>query len=161
VAPLVVPLDPAATAVALADAIAGLDRARFDDLRLAQVLARAGFDDGAVRRTRLAIGLPHPATGAKPPALVAAWLGDPDVAAFLEIHDWDGRTYLNAERWSDLLEVATALDRVGGARRASSAIGKLRSGAATAGYDVERLRAALDADATTTARPKRRPRVRP
>ena len=53
----------------------GLDRPRFDELRLATPLRRAGLDDGAIRRTRLAIGLAHPATTPDAATLAAALAG--------------------------------------------------------------------------------------
>ncbi|HEY7131096.1 MAG TPA: alpha-amylase family glycosyl hydrolase, partial [Candidatus Limnocylindrales bacterium] len=132
--------DPAAAALALAAAIEGLDRSRFDQLRLATPLRWAGFDDAAIGRTRLAIGLDHPTTVADPARLLDAWLADPELAAFLEVHDWDGRTYLDGDRWAELVDVAAALERAGGARRASPAIARLRTAAPAAGYDVDRLR---------------------
>ena len=149
--------DPAATAVALEDAIGGLDRERFDELRLSAVLARAGFDDSAIRQARLAVRLAHPRRQPEPARLVAAWLGDPDVAEFLEVHDWEGRSYLNGDRWIELLEVAAALDRVAGARRTSPSIGRLRAAAAGAGFDVEGLRERL----VNQARARRTRRGRP
>ncbi len=139
----IVPADPEATALQLTEAIDGLDRRRFDQLRLGSLLLRAGFDDAGIRRTRLAIGLPRPGTVRDPAVLVDAWLADEDVAAFLEVHAWDGRTYLSGDRWPELLEVAAGLDRAAGARRTSPAIGRLRRVAADAGYDVDRLREEL------------------
>jgi hypothetical protein len=145
VAAVVVPGDPAGTALAMASVIERLDRTRFDELRLANVLARAGFDEAALRRIRLAIGLEHPRTTPDPVLLAAIWLRDPEVSAFLEVHEWEGRTFLNGDRWTDLVEAANALDRAAGARRASPAIGKLRWAASAAGFDVERLPDALAA----------------
>jgi hypothetical protein len=142
-AAVIVPRDPAATALALEGAIEGLDRARFDALRLATPLGRAGFGDAAVRRTRLAIGLPHPATSTSPAALADAWLADPDLVPFLEVHDWEGRTWLNGERWTELLDLAESLDRATGRKGRSPVAGRLRTAAATAGYDVAKLREAL------------------
>jgi glycosidase len=155
--------EPARVAGALAGAVDGLDRARFDELRLATPLRRAGLDEAAVRRTRLAIGLPHPATTRDPAALVEAWLDDPAVRAYLEIHDWEGEAYLNGDRWIDLVDLAAALDRAGGARRASPAVARLRAAAEAAGYRVDRLAAALAAPAASKAgpaRPKARTRAR-
>ncbi len=136
-------VDPAGAALRLGEAVDGLDRRGFDELRLAGPLGRAGLDAGAIARTRLAVGLAHPATVRPPGALAEAWLGDPDVAAFLEVHGWEGHTFLSRERWEELLDLAAALDGAGGATRRAPAIGRLRSAAASAGYDVDRLRATL------------------
>jgi glycosidase len=145
--------EPAAVAKALADAVDSLDRARFDELRLATPLRRAGLDERSVRRARLAIGLAHPATTANPAALAAAWLDDPDVRAFLEVHDWEGETYVNGDRWTDLVGLAGSLDRAGGARRASPAIARLRAAAETAGYRVDRIPMALASSPARGASP--------
>jgi hypothetical protein len=166
VAPAVVPGVPAATAVALAAAVDDLDRRRFDELRLATPLRRAGFADAAVRATRLALGLPHPATTPDAAALAKAWLADDDVRSFLEVHDWEDASYLNGDRWTELVELAAALDRVAGARRTSPAIGRLRSAAEQAGYRVDRIvevvhpadrpkRAAKPSPKTSTRSPRR------
>src|SRR5439155_2579562 len=74
-------VDPAARA---AIRLAPLDRARFDDLRIATALASAGLDEPAIARTRLALGLPTPRATADAAALVTAWLADPDVRALLQ-----------------------------------------------------------------------------
>ena len=95
--------------------------------------------------TRLAVGLPHPAVVRDAATLARRWLDDPDVRAFLEVHDWEGRTYLSRERWLDLVALAGALDRAAGARRASPALGRLRTAAERAGDDVDRLPEALAA----------------
>jgi hypothetical protein len=142
-AAVIVPPDPAATALALEAKIEGLDRARFDTLRLATPLRRAGFGEAAVRRTRLAIGMPRPATATSPAALADAWLADPDLAAFLEVHDWEGRTWLNGDRWMELLDLAESVDRAIGRKDRSPVAARLRTAAATAGYDVAKLREAL------------------
>ena len=146
---------PAAVATALVGAIDGLDRRRFDELRLATPLGQAGLDEAAVRRVRLAITLPHPATTPDPAALAAAWLDDPGTRDFLQVHEWDGRTYVNREQWNALVDLSGDLDRCGGRKRASPALRRLRSAAENAAFDVERLTAALRARAPST--PKRRP----
>jgi glycosidase len=136
-------LGPAVVAQRLEDSIGGLDRRMFDDLRLWVPLRRAGFDEADVGRIRLAIGLPHPSTVRDAATLAGRWLADEDVRRFLEVHDWDGRTYLAKERWTELLGLARELDRGAGAKRALPAIGRLRAACERAGYDVERLLAAL------------------
>jgi glycosidase len=138
-------VDPAAAAARIAATATGVDRTMFDALRLAVPLRRAGFDDAAIRRTRLAIGLPTAAGVSDAGELLDAWLGDPDVATHLEVHDWEGRTYLSGDRWTELLDLAAAIDRVAGARRVSPIVTGLRTGAVQAGFDVDRLRATLPA----------------
>jgi hypothetical protein len=142
--------DPAAIARSLPDVVEGLSRPRFDELRLATPFRRAGLDDGAIRRVRLAIGLDHPATTPNPATLAAAWLADDEVRDFLEVHDWDGATYLNGDRWEELVALAAAMDRAGGARRASPAIARLRAAAPAAGYRSDRI-----ADGLRSAGPAR------
>src|SRR4029453_8152875 len=119
--------EPAAVRLALPTVLEDVTRARFDELRMATPLRRAGLDDDAIRRTRLAIGLAHPKTAPDPATLAGAWLADPEVAAFLEVHDWGGATYLNGERWNQLVDLAAAMDRAAGARRAAPAITRLRA----------------------------------
>jgi hypothetical protein len=77
------------------------------------------------------------------------------VRAFLEVHEWEGRTYLNRKRWLDLVTLAGALDRAGGARRASPALGRLRTAAERAGDDVDRLPEALAAAAVPRRAPSK------
>ena len=122
-----------------------LGRSRFDELRLADVLRRLGFDDREIARTRIAMGLPHPATVADPAALAERWLADPTVRTFLEVHDWDGVEWLERDRWRDLLELAAALDAATGRTDRSPAIGVLRAAAETTGYRLDRLDAELRA----------------
>jgi glycosidase len=153
--------DPAAVALALATVLEDVSRARFDELRLATPLRRAGLDDDAIRRTRLAIGLAHPKATSDPAALAGAWMADPEVAAFLEVHDWEGATYLNGDRWIEVVDLAAAIDRAAGARRASPAIARLRSVAADSGYDVDRMRVSLLAGAGPKAGPKKPAARRP
>ena len=98
--------------------------------------------------------MPHPADMPDPGALAESWLADPDVRAFIGVHDWNGAEWLDAERWRELLELAAELDRAVGRKRASPAIAKLRTAAEAAGYRVDRLRAALGGP-STAARGKR------
>ena len=150
--------EPAMVALALADVVEGLSRPRFDELRLGTPLRQAGLDDEAIRRTRLAIGLAHPATTPDAVTLAAAWLADDEVRPFLEVHDWDGATYLNGDRWIELVDLAAALDKAKGARRASPAIARLRAAAPAAGYRSDRIADGLRSAAPTpSATPKPRP----
>jgi hypothetical protein len=147
--------DPATAARGIEAALDGVDRQAFDDLRLATPLRRAGFDDAAIRATRVAVGLPHPAVVRDAATLARRWLDDPDVRAFLDVHDWEGRTYLSRKRWLDLVALAGALDRAGGARRASPALGRLRTAAERAGDDVDRLLEVLAAGALPRRAPSK------
>ncbi|MFL5769737.1 MAG: alpha-amylase family glycosyl hydrolase [Chloroflexota bacterium] len=152
VASAVVADDPAASAVGLAATIDDFDRARFRDLRLATPLRWAGVDDRGIQLTELAIGLPHPSTTPDAAALAELWLRDPDVRDYLGVHDWDGTTYLDGDRWTELVGLAAALDRATGVRRVLPAIGRLRTAATEAGYRVDRLPEVL-AQVSTGARP--------
>ncbi|HEX2756289.1 MAG TPA: alpha-amylase family glycosyl hydrolase, partial [Candidatus Limnocylindrales bacterium] len=115
-------IDPAARA---AVRLAPLDRARFDDLRVGVALRAAGFDQEAIERTRVALGLATPSAVPAAAALVTAWLADPAVRAFLQVHEWDGAEWLVRERWVALVRLADQLDRALGAKRTSPAIARL------------------------------------
>ena len=132
--------DPAARA---AIRLAALDRARFDDLRIHVALRAAGLDHDAVERTRVALGLPTPRTIADAAGLAAAWLIDPDVRAFLEVHEWDGAEWLVRERWVALVRLADQLDRASGRTRAARAIALLLPAAEQAGDRVAEIGAVL------------------
>jgi len=83
-------------------------------------------------------------------ALAAAWLADPEVRAYLQVHEWDGVEWLVRDRWLALVELAAALDLAAGATRAAAAIGRLRPAAEAASDRVGGVVAAV-ADA---ARPR-------
>jgi hypothetical protein len=144
-----VALDPAARA---AVRLRPLDRAAFDRLRLGTALRAAGMDAATIERTRLAVSLPHPRTMPDPAALAAAWLADPDVRAFLQVHEWDGVEWLVRERWLALVDLADGLDRASGAKRAAPAIARLRPAAEAAGDRVDGIVALASG-------PTRRPKV--
>jgi glycosidase len=123
----------------LGETIDGLDRTMFDDLRLGTPLRWLGLDEDTIARTRLSVGLATPTTIREPRRLVETWLADTDLASFLEVHDWDGRTYVNGGRWAELLDLARGADAARGSRRASPVLARLRRAAAAAGYDVAAL----------------------
>jgi glycosidase len=85
---------------------------------------------------------------------LAAWLRDPDVAAFLRLHAWEGVEYLHRESleilcwWSVL--AAACFESEEPAAAALDAARRLLDSAATAGY---RVAAMLDHSARTTAGP--------
>jgi hypothetical protein len=112
------------------------------------------MDDSTIERTRLALELPHPVTTPDPAALVAAWFADPDVRAFLQVHEWDGVEWLVRDRWLTLVDLADALDRASGAKRSAPAIARLRPAAEAAGDRVDALGAIV---AKTPARRRASP----
>jgi hypothetical protein len=150
-------LDPAARA---AVRLRPLDRVAFDRLRLSTALRAAGFDTGAIERTRVALGLPHPRTTPDAAALAAAWLADPDVRASVQVHEWDGVEWLVRERWHALVALADALDQAVGAVRTSPAIARLRSAADRAQDRVDAIAPALAAAPARRTAAKPRPRRR-
>ncbi len=146
-------IDPSARA---AVRLRPIDRTTFDRLRLATALRSAGMDPTAIERTRLALGLPHPLTTPDAASLAAAWLLDPDVRVFLQVHEWDGAEWLVRDRWMALVDLADALDRASGATRPSPAIARLRPAAETVADRVDAIVAAV----AGPAGPARRPRVK-
>ena len=141
--------DPAVRAAAL---LRPLDRAAFDHLRLGKALTGLGLDDDAVARTRIALELGHPSEVRDPARLAAAWLADPDVRAFLGVHEWEGNEWFKKEAFESLLALASGLDLADGASRTSPAIATLRRAGADAGYRVDRFLAALEAPSTARSR---------
>ena len=133
-------LDPAARA---AVRLRPLDRAAFDRLRLATALRVSGMDPSTIERTRVALELAHPVTTPDATALAAAWLADPEVRAYLQVHEWDGVEWLVRDRWLALVVLADALDRAAGAARPRPAIAHLRPAAEAAGDRVDAIEAGL------------------
>ena len=133
-------LDPAARA---AVRLRPLDRATFDRLRLATALRVSGMDPSTIERTRVALELAHPVTTPDATALAAAWLADPEVRAYLQVHEWDGVEWLVRDRWLALVVLADALDRAAGAARPRPAIAHLRPAAEAAGDRVDAIEAGL------------------
>jgi glycosidase len=132
-----------------------IDRGTFDWLRLGTPLRGAGFDDGEIARTRVALGLAGASQVSDPGRLAALWLADPDVRAFLRVNEWDGVEWFAKEAFESLLALSIELDRARGAKRASPAIGKLRRGAEQAGYRVDRLLGAIESAAPSRSRRSR------
>jgi glycosidase len=158
VAAAIVAGDPAATAIGLAAELPDLTRAGFDEQRLATPLSRAGFDNEAVAATRVAIGLAPLSSGPDAAALVMGWLADGDVRAYLRVHDWDGESYFDGNRWAALVDVAAGLDPGPRTRGSTTTIKRLRAAAEAAGYRLDRLAGALSKPvASRTARTPPRP----
>jgi len=158
------PLEPAAVARRLSAAVPGLDRTMFGELRLFGPLERLGFDRETNRRIWLALGLARPAdVGRSAARLLDAWLADQDVARFLRVHEWEGRTYVDGDRWVELVDLVASLDRNEGKRRRSPILNRLRAAGGDAGYDVDalvKLVGRRDTPATTGAAGKRARRGR-
>jgi hypothetical protein len=109
------------------------------------------MDPSTIERTRVALSLAHPLTTPDPAALAAAWIVDPDVRAYLQVHEWDGVEWLVRDRWLALVGLADSLDRAAGATRPRPAIGRLRPAAEAAGDRVDAIQAGL------AVRPARQP----
>ncbi|MEA2605541.1 MAG: hypothetical protein QOI00_298, partial [Chloroflexota bacterium] len=150
-------VDPAARA---AVRLRPLDRATFDSRRIETALRSAGLDGGAIERTRVALELAHPRTTPDAAKLAAAWLADPDVRSFLQVHEWDGVEWLVRERWVALVRLADALDRASGAKRTSPAIARLLPAAERAGDRVDGIVAALASGPSRRRAAPRAPRRR-
>jgi hypothetical protein len=133
-------LDPAARA---AVRLRPLARRAFDELRISTALRTAGLDAGAIERTQVALELAHPRSTPDGAALAAGWLADPEVRAFLQVHEWDGVEWLVRERWVALVRLADALDRASGAKRTAPAIAGLLTAAERAGDRVDGIVAAV------------------
>ena len=116
-----------------------------------------GFDEGEAwtitDHVRLLLALPRPSTIGGPSRgsaarLVEAWLGHDAVRVAIGVNTWEDVEYVDHDRLERLLGWAVRLDRIdatGPAEAASSArvAAKVLSTAKTAGYRVDRLRAAL------------------
>ena len=153
--PLPKRLDPAART---ATALAGVDRATLDRLRLWVPLRAAGLDDWQVLRTRVALDLARPSAVRNPAKLAEAWLADPEVRSLLGVHEWDGAEWFGADAFDSLLELAAGLEQAASSRRRPAAIARLRKAAEAAGYRVDRLVPAI-ADASSSSR-RRKPEPR-
>ncbi|MBA2381162.1 MAG: hypothetical protein H0V73_03540, partial [Chloroflexi bacterium] len=145
-----------------------LGRAEFDRLHLAAALRVAGLDPSAVERARTGLELATPRTMPDAAHLASAWLADPEVRRFLQVHDWDGAEWLVPDRWIALVDLAEALDRAAGAKPAAARIAHLRSATEAANNRVDRIALGLVAapsDRTspkeTASRPKRTAAERP
>jgi glycosidase len=155
-------------------------RAWFTELRLGPALVRSLGDrpdgpagskrpdpEAAAHRTWLLLRLARPgllptSTSAPGHEVATAWVADPDVSAYLDVHASDGIRWLNAERLDELADWATTLDRLdggtgdggegagaragGGSRASAAAIATIRRAAAAAGYRVDEWLASLAPD---------------
>ncbi|MBF6605294.1 MAG: alpha-amylase [Chloroflexi bacterium] len=161
----------------LGDAVdaSATNRAWFSELRLGPAAERAldamgqgALAGTAVHRTWLLFALARqgerPASGG-PATRLRTWLRDPDLAASLGVHPWDGHDWLTAEG----VALVTALARAGSAanpapgRRSGRAtltadLEAIERAAAASGYRVDLVEAALAARPPTRRRP-RRPRA--
>jgi glycosidase len=133
----------------------------YDELRLPGALVAGlhdtGFDEGEAwsitDRVRVLLALPRPSTiggtaRTAPARLLEAWLSVEAVRVAIGLNTWEGVEYIDRDQFEDLLAWAVRLDTIESdapsSAAASSAIAKqLSEAAATAGYRVDRLRAAL------------------
>ncbi len=144
--------------------VAATSLAWYDDLRLPGALARGlretGFDEGeawaiadlvrALLAMRRPSGLGGPARTADA-RLIDAWLGDETVRVAIGLNTWEGVEYLDRDRFGALLAWAMRLDEIetgdlvaaAAAPAAPDLATRLITAADSAGYRVERLRAAL------------------
>ncbi|HYC06334.1 MAG TPA: hypothetical protein VEG29_00275, partial [Candidatus Binatia bacterium] len=140
-------------------------RAWFIELRLGPALVRSLGDradgtagskradpEAAAHRAWLLLRLARPGllpTSTPTPAhhVAAAWVADPDVSAYLDIHDSGGVRWLSADRLDEVIGWASTLDRLDGgtdggarasaSRRTSTTMTAIRRAAADSGYRVD------------------------
>ena len=143
--------------------VAATSLAWYDELQipagLVSGLHDTGFDEGEAwtiaDHVRLLLALPRPSTLGGPSRtlatrLVEAWLGHDAVRVAIGVNTWEDIEYVDHDRLQALLAWAVRLDRIdagsgASVEAASSArvAAKVLSTAKTAGYRVDRLRAAL------------------
>jgi hypothetical protein len=143
--------DPAARAV---DRLRPLTRARFDELRIGTPLRLAGLAADAIDRVRVGLELPTPSTIGDPSALAERWLSDPDVRAFLQVHEWDGVEWLVRDRWVALVDLAVGFDELAGSAVPAAATRRLRTAAEAAVDRVDAIVPALASRAGVRPTPK-------
>jgi hypothetical protein len=80
------------------------------------------------------------------PGIVAGWLADDDLRAFLGVHEAGGTTWLRAEPLATLAAwtLALATAEGGDGNGIGTALATAVEGAAEAGYALDRWRAALE-----------------
>ncbi len=139
-------------------------RDAFDAWRLAWPIAtfghEAGLDAdaaaGLAARVRLLLSVPVPGLDGVPGAGAAdaglavaeAWLADPELSRRLDVHEHDGRTYVNGDAWNELAETverlvpATSSAR-GAARTAAALRQRLVTAASGGGYVLPAVLTAL------------------
>ncbi len=149
--------------------VAATSAAWFDELRLATVLA-GGFRRAGLERGR-GLGGRGPRPGpARPPAsgrrsgaagvagdrrLVARWNGIDRIRAAMGVNSWEDVTWLDGDRFLDLVRWAATLDAVeSGAAPDATFVHRLTAAAEAAGYRLDRLMRA-------SPRPRRTPAPRP
>ena len=133
--------------------VAATSAAWFDELRLATVLAggfrRAGLDEAeawaAADLVRVLLVLPlrssiRAAGVAGDRRLVARWNGIDRIRAAMGVNTWEGVTWLDGDRFRDLVRWAATLDAVeSGAAPDATFVRRLTAAAEAAGYRLDRL----------------------
>jgi hypothetical protein len=158
--------------------VAATSAAWFDELRLAPVLAggfrRSGLSEGeawaAADLVRVLLALPRPSSvrlrGRRADArLIDRWLALDPVRTAIGINTWQGATFLDKDRFEELLRWAARLDAIDGdAAPDATVVKRLMAAAAAADYRVEALQASLTGPVTPGAgrktdptRPAKRP----
>jgi hypothetical protein len=155
--------------------IAATSAAWYDELRLAPVVANgyrsAALDEAAAwsvaERIRVLLALPRPSTvkGRRRVAdgrLIDAWLARDAVRAAMGVNTWEGREWLDRDRFGDLLAWAVRLDAIETEGAPDGRlVDRLMLAAEAAGYDVARLRAALAPTAQPTPKPRTKSKPKP
>jgi hypothetical protein len=152
----------------------------YDELRMPGALVAGlhdtGFEEGEAwsitDRVRVLLALPRPSTiggpvRTAPARLLEAWLSVEAVRVAIGLNTWEGVEYIDRDQFEELLGWAVRLDTIEsdapGTAAASSKMAKRLSDAAeTAGYRIDRLRAALASPAVQAkpakpAAPAKRP----
>lgn len=149
--------------------VAATSLAWYDELRLAPVLEAglrsAGLDDGVARSVAETVSallaLPRPSQfrgrgRTRDLRLLDQWLAREPVRKALGVNAWQDAEWLDRDRLASLLGWAVRLDAIEtGAAPDAGLVDRLMAAAATGGYRVDRLRAALSEPAPKPA--KKRP----
>ncbi|HEV8401650.1 MAG TPA: hypothetical protein VGQ31_01310, partial [Candidatus Limnocylindrales bacterium] len=159
--------------------VAATSLAWYDELRLPTALVGGlhdtGFGEGeawaVTDEVRVLLALPRPSAmrgspGVAAAQLLEAWLSLEMIRVAIGVNTWEDVEYIDRDRLRELLAWAVRLDVIDGVatvRRTSSAAvaARLAEAAETAGYRIDRLRAALAPPAAPrpTRSRTRRPRV--
>src|SRR4029079_9754957 len=133
----------------------------FDELRLAPVLAggfrRSDLSEGeawaAADLVRVLLALPPPSSlplrGRRGDArLLERWLALDAVRTAIGVNTWQGETFLDGDRFAELLRWAARLDAIdGGTAPDPAVVARLMAAAVAAGYRVDALLATLSGTA--------------
>jgi glycosidase len=152
-----------AGALAVGADVAATSLAWYDELRLPAALVAglhdAGFGEGdawsVTDRVRVLLALPRPSTLGGPARtadlrLLDAWLAREIIRVAMGINTWEGVEYLDRERFEEVVNWVARLEAIESGASVTSAtaagadfVARWSGAAETAGYRVDRLRAAL------------------